>query len=215
MFQLGPRVFSEEDLLKKVTPSAIEKAYEEEAYAMDQRCFYYGRAVSSAITPVRTPADYDFSHANFQWLPIATKGCGNGGVFVAVKPRTREARRLMYQRNAIWQYQFPRLDVKMMIRSKNRFFELLDVLWFIVKNFGSGGDGWVKWDGDAWLRRFSEMDLRSWKKVEQSTGEIQEIAHMVGSIPRLQNVQSLITVGMGGERLIEDFKEWLDNRVGD
>lgn len=202
MFQLGSRSFDEEDLLKKVTPSMIEKTYEEEAYNMDRNCFYYGRAVSSAITPVRTPADYDFSRANFDWRPIATKGCGNGGVFVAVKPRTREARRLMYQRNDIWQFQFPRLDVRTMIKSKNRFFELIDVLWFVVKNFGSGGGGWVKWDGDDWLRRFSKMELQSWRAVNEETSEIKEIAQMAGSIPRLRNLQALILVGMGGSQTV-------------
>lgn len=200
-FRLGNTLFNDQDLVN-TKPSRILEAFNDEAYALDRSYFFYGRYVSNALHPDRKLSDYNFDGANFEWRPIATKGTGNGGWFVAVKPVTPAARKLMWERDQLLQTIFSSLDVKAMIHSKNRFFEVVDILWDVFLLYGSGRlkkdqFPWLKWDGDKWLRRFAAMDLSAWWKVERSPQEVQDIARMCGSIPRLNNVQALVKVGMG------------------
>lgn len=199
--KLGTTTIDLNEIYRVSSPGYVLDQFEHEAFLLDRSYFGLSTSVSSNFHQSRSRWDYDFTGSNFEWRAIATQGTGNGGWFVPVRAKTEAARLLFKERNDILQTLFPRFDIQAMIHSKNRFFELINILWDVWRWYGSGCNqwtrnvGWLHWNGDEWMKRFATVNLCSWRLAHEEP-DIGEIADRCGTIPRLESLQGLVRAGM-------------------
>lgn len=159
----------------------IQDKFQEAAFAADRKYFGLSTAVSSVFHQSRTAKDYNFAGSTFKWRQVASHGTGNGGYFVAVAGKTKEGRKAIKARNMALKINAPGWNIEAMMKAP-RFFELLpalDELLILPLQY-------QKW--------FAGAETCSFKAI--SFNCLEDWLEMAGSVPRLQDLQSLIRLAL-------------------